>query len=69
MSDTFRKPLDIDKAALFLIKKHGEDSAVAAYNRANCCRCRGDPISEREWLAVLKRVVDLHFAPRGGPLH
>ncbi len=69
MSEPVHKPLDIDKAALFLIKKYGDESAVVAYNRANCCRCRGDEPTENEWLTVLKRVVDLHFAPRAGPLH
>lgn len=71
MSDYFedaRKPIDIDRAAVFLIKKHGDDSAVVAYNRANCCRCRGDSQSEREWHAVLKRVIELHFETRKGRL-
>lgn len=63
-----RVSIDIDKAAAFLILKYGDDSAVVAYNRANCCRCRGDSQSEREWHAVLKRVVELHFEPRKGPL-
>jgi len=60
--------INIDKAAAFLIIKYGDDSAVVAYNRANCCRCRGDSQSEREWQAVLRRVVELHFEPRNGPL-
>lgn len=64
-----RRHLDINKAAVYLIRKHGEDSAVVAYSRAMCCRCRQDHAAEREWLAVVERVVELHFAPRRGPLH
>ncbi|CFX25871.1 protein of unknown function [Candidatus Filomicrobium marinum] len=63
------KPLDIDKAAVFLIRKFGEDSASVAYSRAYCCRCRGDNNAAQEWNAVLNRIVALLFSPREGPLH
>jgi len=62
-------PMDIDRAAVVLILKYGDDSAVVAFNRANCCRCRGDSGSERQWHAVLQRVIELHFEPRNGALH
>lgn len=64
-----RKRLDIDRAALFLIKKYGDDSAKVAYCRAHCCRCHGDTVAEGEWKAVVKRIAELHFAPAGGMLH
>lgn len=63
------KRLDIDRAALFLIKKHGDESAKVAYCRANCCRCQGDEIAEHEWRLVVKRIAELHFAPRLGHVH
>lgn len=63
------RPLDIDKAAVFLIKNFGDDSAVVAYSRACCCQCRGDENAAREWNAVMRRIVELLFSKREGPLH
>lgn len=63
------KPLDVDKAAVFLIKKFGDNSAAVAYSRSYCCRCRGDETAAQEWNAVMKRIVNLLFSRRQGPLH
>lgn len=63
------KPLDIDKAAVFLIKQFGDDSAAVAYSRSCCCQCRGDENAAREWNAVMRRIVELLFSQRKGPLH
>ena len=63
-----RKRLDIDRAAVFLIKKYGDDSVKVAFCRANCCRCSGDTGAEAEWQIVVKRIAELHFAPPMGKL-
>jgi hypothetical protein len=63
------EPLDIDKAAVYLIKEFGEHSAAVACSRSYCCRCRGDETAAREWNAVMRRIVDLLFSQRQGPLH
>lgn len=65
-----RRPLpSIDRAAWLLIRKFGDDSAIEAYRRSECCRCRGDRLSAAEWKAVLIKVIALHFAPPAGPSH
>jgi hypothetical protein len=61
--------LDVDQAAVVLIRQFGEDSAAVAYSRAYCCKCRGDLDAAREWNTVVKRIVDLMFSPREGSLH
>lgn len=63
------RPIDVERAAIFLIRKFGDDSAIVAYQRARCCQCRGDAETAKEWDAVLKRVVDLFFVERTGRLN
>lgn len=71
-SDVFERPntsFDVEQAAIVLIREFGEDSAAVAYSRAYCCRCRGDTHAACAWNSVVKRIVDLMFSPRRGPLH
>ncbi len=71
-TDDFERPdtkLDVDQAAVVLIRQFGEDSAAVAYSRAYCCKCRGDDEAARAWNTVVKRIVDLMFSPRQGSLH
>lgn len=60
------EPLDIDRAAWFLIRRHGDDCAKVAFQRAQWCRHRGDEAGARVWKLVVEKVVQLHFStPRG----
>ncbi len=59
------RPLpSIDRAALLLIRKYGDDCAVEAYRRSSCCAYQGLGREAAEWRAVMRRVVALHFARR-----
>lgn len=64
-----RVTLDIDRTALFLMRRYGDDSACVAYLRASWCDRFGDTASAAEWRRVMSRVVELRFAPRTGPLN
>lgn len=65
-----RRPIpSIDRAAWLLIRKYGDESAIEAYRRSECCRCHGDALSATEWKAVLLKVIELHFKPSCGPSH
>lgn len=61
------RPLDIDRAAWFLIRCYGDECAKVAFDRSRRCACRGDTAGVEEWKRVVNKVVELHFArPRGG---
>jgi hypothetical protein len=63
-----RRPLDIDKTALFLIRRFGDDCAIVAFQRSRCCANNGEPAAAAQWRQVMCRVVELHFArPQGKP--
>lgn len=64
-----RAAIDIDRTALFLMRRYGDDSACIAHLRANWCERLGDAAAAADWRRVLFRVVQLHFAPRTGPLN
>lgn len=60
------KPLNIDRAAWFLIRCYGDDCAKAAYQRLLNCQGSGDKTGAGEWKLVMRRVVELHFcSPKG----
>lgn len=61
-----RRPVDIDRAAWYLIRRFGDGCAVAAYRRAATCAQHGAHRRAAEWRLVLQRVVALHFAPPSG---
>lgn len=63
------KSLNVDRAAVFLIRRYGDDCAKVAYLRAQQCQCRGAAQAASEWKLVVQKVVELHFAPRSDPLH
>ncbi len=63
------KPLDIDRAACFLIRRFKDDCAKVAFQRSLNCRDRGDVVGADEWKLVMKRVVELYFSDRKGLLH
>ncbi len=72
MSDETKKncrPLDIDQTAWLLIRKYGDDCAVVAQARSQCCARHQDLQRSAEWRLVVHKVIELHFAPRKGPLH
>jgi len=61
-----RRPINIDRAAWFLIRRYGEDSAMEAFRRAQSCADRRDQNAAHEWRLVLNKVIELHFAkPKG----
>lgn len=64
-----RRPVDIDRAAWYLIRRFGDGCAVAAYRRAATCAQHGAHRRAAEWRLVLRRVVALHFAPPSGATH
>lgn len=65
-----RRPLpSIDRAAWLLIRKFGDDSAIEAFRRSECCRCGGDALAAAEWRLVLRKVIQLHFDRPSGPSH
>ena len=57
-----RRPLPIDRAAVLLIRRFGDDCAIIARRRMAACLARGDHLTALEWELVLRRVVELHFA-------
>lgn len=61
--------INVDRAAVVLIRRFGDDCATVAHNRAMFCSARGDAQGAAEWKAVLRRVTDLHFAPRPDRVH
>jgi hypothetical protein len=61
--------LDIDRAALFLMRRYGNDCAVVAFHRSRCCARQRLETAERDWRLVLRRVIELHFANPRGPVH
>ncbi len=63
------KPLNIDRAAWFLIRCYGDDCAKVAYQRFLNCTGSGDDVGAHEWKLVMKRAVELHFSERKGRLH
>jgi hypothetical protein len=62
-------PLNIDRAAWLLIRKFGDDCALAAYTRGQYCRCHGQYEAASEWQLVLLKVIELHFKQPSGPKH
>ncbi len=61
--------LDIDRTALFLMRRYGNDCAVVAFHRSRCCARRKLETAEREWRLVLRRVIELYFDNPRGRLH
>jgi hypothetical protein len=69
MNPAASKLIDIDRVAVLLIRRFGEDSALVAYAREQFCLARGDRHLAAQWRLVLRRVVSLYFTPRRGLLH
>lgn len=63
------KPLDINRAAWFLIRRYGDECAKVAFLRSRRCQCCGDQMGASEWKLVTRKVVELHFARPRGRLH
>lgn len=63
------KVLDIDEAAIILIREFGDDSPIVAYSRICCCLSRGDEAAAAHWNKVAQRIVAWLYPPREGPLH
>ena len=61
--------LDIDRPAVFLMRRYGNDCAMVAIDRSRCRARRKLKTAEREWRLVLRRVIELYFAKLRGPLH
>lgn len=61
-------PFDVDRTALFLMRRYGDDCACVAHLRASWCARLGDGAAAVAWRRVLERCVDLHFTRRSGPL-
>lgn len=63
------KPLDVGRAAWFLIRCYGDDCAKVAFERSRTCLCRRDDVAAGQWKLVVEKVVELHFARPRGRLH
>lgn len=68
-NDRPRRPLDIEKTALFLMRRFADDCAVVAYQRSRCCLRIGEEAASQEWHRVMVRVIELHFAQPNGKLN
>jgi hypothetical protein len=64
-----RVPLNIDRTALFLIRRYGDNSAVMAFRRMQFSALQSNKTAEGEWRLVLSKVIELHFAKPRGPTH
>ncbi len=62
-------PLNIDRAAWFLVRRYGDDSAIVAFRRAQMSALQNNKVAEGEWRLVLRKIIDLHFAKPDGPGH
>lgn len=62
-------PASLDRRAWILIRRFGDDAAVAAYLRALRCERDGRAEDAEKWRFVLRRVVEMHFDNRGTSIH
>ena len=51
-----RAPLNIDRAAFVLIRRHGDDSAEVALRRSSFCAGRNDDVGAAEWRLVTAKI-------------
>lgn len=61
-----KKSVDIDRLAVMLITKFGDDSAEVALLRSRCCAARQDRTWEILWQRVMQRVIEFHFCTGAG---
>ena len=64
-----RQALNIDRTAVFLIRRYGEQCTKVALQRSCYCALRGDEASAAEWRLVLRRIGEFQAAAHDGPLH
>jgi hypothetical protein len=61
-----KKPVDIDRLAVILMSKFGDDCAEIALLRSRCCASRHDVHWQTVWLRVMQRLMETYFAERRG---
>lgn len=64
-----RSPLNIGRAASFLMRRYGEDSRRVAFSRAQYSAVRDDMESAFEWRLVMATLNTYLQAEPSGPLH
>lgn len=64
-----RSPLDIGRAARFLMQRYGDDSAIVALHRAQHSAGLDDAVAASEWHSVGAALKAYIFAEPSGPLH
>ena len=60
--------IDIWRAAILLIQRHGADAEIEAAKRADQMLERGDLDGQTVWKQIRRATVELQ-APAKGPLH
>lgn len=63
------KPIPIDRAAVMLIRRFGDDCAIMAWQRAKTCMALGEHRAAAEWQLVLRRLLNVYFVHRPDILH
>jgi hypothetical protein len=64
-----RQPLNIGRAASYLMRRYGEESTNIALQRSRYCAIRNDETTAAEWRLVVLKIGELHHARHEGPLH
>jgi hypothetical protein len=51
--------IDVWRAAILLLKRHGPDAAIIAAQRADECLESGDVEGERVWKGIVEAILEL----------